>query len=103
MLPADTNIEALPWTAKGGMIFIDRPSPTDIRPNRRSRNVRLYFPDHVVQEYLNQTDLVRTTADKLLLEFVSQRCTRINWQHDAPRHEPIPTQLFVIGFDVLFP
>ena len=103
LLPNDANIEVLPWTGQAGIFFIDRPAPIEGRGNRRSRNVRLYFPDRVITRYLQQA---RSDCDKVdghLADFVRRHVASIDWNHDEPKHDPAPGELFVMDLDVLFP
>ncbi|MGB7540398.1 MAG: hypothetical protein WBM28_00075 [Burkholderiales bacterium] len=103
LLPGDANIEVLPWTGQAGIFFIDRPAPIEGRQHRRSRNARLYFPDRVIAEYLKQAQPVRDKVDAHLADFVRRRVATIDWNHDEPKHNPAPGELFVMDLDVLFP
>ncbi len=102
-LPADANIELLPHTGQAGILFVDRPAPIEGRPNRRSRNARLYFPDRVVTQYLEETQQGQENADARLADFVHRRVATMGWEHDGPRHGPVPGELFVMDVDILFP
>ena len=102
-LPDDVNVESLMNVGQAGIIFIDRPAPLEGRQNRRSRNIRLRFPEATITQYLNETQPAQAVADTHLVDFILRRIGGIDWEHDEPRHEMIPGEVFVMDNDVIFP
>jgi hypothetical protein len=102
-LPGDAKVVSVPWTGLAAIFFIDRPARIVKENHRRSRGLRLYIPDHVVSEYLEQTDAVRANAERRLGDFVRLKCGLMDWDYDAQRYQTPPAEMVVIGMDTLFP
>jgi len=52
---------------------------------------------------LKQAQPERDKVDAHLADFVRRRIAPIDWNHDEPKHNPAPGELFVMDLDVLFP
>ena len=77
------------------------PLPTDDRPNRRSKTIRLVITQEALREHSEKDESRRELDEQKATEWIKNKLQQFDDDHEAPIDRPPPQVDWIIGTEVL--
>ena len=97
---SDANVSFNP-TADNFVATVSWPLPTEDRPNRRSKTIRLLITREALRLYLEKDESRREQDEQKVKEWIRKQLQQFDADHDAHRNQPPPQGDWVISTEVL--
>jgi hypothetical protein len=83
------------------MFRVDWKSPTEGRPNKRSRPIEICISQETQEDWQGAArNEDREAMDERIVQYVEQRLAAFNPNHEVPRHVPVPAERWVITSEI---
>ena len=77
------------------------PFPTDDRPNKGSKQIRLVITREALRAYIEKDESSREQDERKVTEWIRKHLRQFDADHDTPKNQPPPEVDWIIGTEVL--
>ncbi len=97
---SDADVSVNP-TADEFVATVSWPLPTEDRPNRRSKTIRLLITREALRLYLEKDESRRKQDEQKVKEWIQKQLQPFDADHDAHMNQPPPQVDWIIRTEVL--
>lgn len=101
VMPADAEINEMPADDSFALEVRWRLNNDPDRPNKKSKTIRISVSREAATDFADLSDANQVAAYERIAQFLATKLARYDPNHNAPKYEPPPVEVWLVGTNVL--